>query len=249
MAVTETKATPAAVQPQPDFKLLVDENIGIHDAERKTATGPESGWYGTNNVFLRLFYQPSYLMSGRFRTMFNASAWLRTADLDPDYSKSVLRIFGGPLFTLKLVDNPDYRLQLTESPNVFKGTDVNEPEAKDWKSLEFGNYAAVSLTAKQHGLTLDAHSWWVRGLDVELAKGKKADEDGFIFGGTLLYNPFRQNSFLGTTGIQLLDNLGVYARYRKWGWQVVPEGIPAERKWWNEITFGFQTDQPFSIFN
>jgi hypothetical protein len=115
-------------------------------------------------------------------------------------------------------------------------------EAKTFKCWEFGNYASLEALYKPWGLSLDFHNWVVYGLDVELAGGKKASELGWIVGDTLTWSPGL------TTGIPLLDSLGLYARYRYWKWEVEPEGVSVDPKGWHEATFGFKTDWPFSIF-
>lgn len=214
------------------FKFQIDENTGFYE-DSKTSDN-----IFTNNTFLRFFWQPKPLLNKNIGFIpLNISAWFRTTDSDPDKSKTIARIFGGPTAYVRLVDNDAVRLQITESPNIFWGKDLNEPPAKDWQSWEFGNYASAELTYKPAGLSLDFHNWYVRGLDVTVAGDKSAKEDGFILGTTLTWSPF---AVWPTNTI--LDSLSFYVRFREWAWQVEPEGKDVERQWWPEFTSGLKLD-------
>jgi hypothetical protein len=175
--------------------------------------------------------------------LWNLSLWLRTTDSNSQYSKTVLRPFIGPLFYGRLIDNEKWRLQFNESPNIFWSHDLNSPTAKSWSGFEFGNYANMEGTYKPAALSLDIHNWYVHGLNIKAA-GASVSEGGVIIGSTLAWNPFS----IWKTKMVFLNNLSIYARFREWGWQVQPTGIAAARKWWEEITFGFKLDLPFSIF-
>jgi hypothetical protein len=125
------QSIPTKQQDWPEFKVRLDWNAGVYDAPRKTPEGPEDGTYFTNNTFLRLFWQPQATIGKYWGIVpLNLSGWTRTADSDPKYSKTTFRIFAGPAFYARLIDDETWRLQLNDSPNIFYGHDLNEPAAK-----------------------------------------------------------------------------------------------------------------------
>lgn len=231
-----------ASPPWNEFSLQLDENAGVFNLPRKTPQGEESGWFGTNNVTLSLAVQPKVLLSKYVGLFFKGGIWMRTADFDSEYSKSVMRPHIGPVAYVRPVETADHRLQIVDSPNYFYGTDLNGPASKSWTSHEFGNFASAAYTYKPAwNLTLDIHNWYVKG-DAVTAGGTPASEDGVIIGSTVSCQPF------ATTGIPVIKGLEFYLRFREWGWKVVPEGKQADRKWWNEVTGGVKASWDFSVF-
>lgn len=223
-----------------NLAVSLDFNAGVFDLERKTANGPENGWFGTTNATGKLIWKPELLANKNYGLFFQTGLWARTADLSPEYSKTILRAFAGPVAYGRVGAGP-FNFRLLDAPTYFYGNDLNKPEAKTWESHEFGNYVSLAATYAPWNLSLDAHNWYVRGLDVALAGGLSAKEDGVIFGSTLGWAPF------ATSDTAWLKGLNVYGRFREWGWLVEPQGVDADRKWWNEITSGLEYVHAFSL--
>jgi len=224
-----------------ELSVGLDANAGVHDLPRRVGGKEEPGWIGTSNVVASIGLQPKAMARGQVGIGFRGGVWVRTADFETKYSSSVVRPHVGLVLWARLIDTPNHRIQLAVNPGYYYGVDANEPESKSREFHEFANYAAVSYTFRPWALTVDAHNWYVNGLSVKLA-GVPGQEDGVIYGGTLLWKP------LAKSGIPVVQSLEPYVRYRAWGWTVGPSAAALDRKWWNEVTFGFRFGYDFSVF-
>lgn len=245
MSVTSSTETPKKVPP--DFMLSVDANLGLMNLPRKTAEGPQDGWYPTSNVTAKLVWMPKLTMSKYVGLMAQAGVWMRTAEFSPDYTKTILRPFAGPVFyakyTFEDIDGVgDIEVKFVEAPTFFFGVDLNSDENKGWLAGEFGNFASATVTFKDlMDLSVDFHSWYVRSMTLTIKKDVPAVEDGFILGSKAKFSPFKG------TDIPVLSDISPYAQYRRWAWDVDPEGMDLPRSWWSEWIGGIEYAKTFSI--
>jgi hypothetical protein len=222
---------PAATLPAPKtatFRIEGDVNFGVYDP----GAGTDTEW--TSNITLKAMALIRPIMGRRVGLVPQIGNWTRVAGFEEETSKSVNRTFAGLALYARPFDMDDGVFQIVDCPTYFFGIGMNSPEAKKWMSHELGNYLEMSVASNEYPFfRADLHNWVVWGADVK-AGGRDADELGFI-GGMSLYG-----KFLAKTGVPVLEDVELYARFRYWWWHVAPIGLSVPWKDWPELTFGFK---------